>query len=156
MKLVDILNSELIKCPLQSSNKVSVIKELLSLLSEKQSIENKENILKAILDREAIMTTGVGNGVAIPHCKIANLSNFIMALGIHKEGIDFQSLDGEPAQIIFLLVGPEDKPGTHIRLLSRVSRILSKADVRERMIKSDAADVIFQHLAEEENLLEVS
>lgn len=142
MKLVDILHTDLIIHPLKKSSKVDVIKELLTLLAEKRIIQNKELILKAVLDRETIMTTGVGNGVAIPHCKSNDLPGFAMALGIHQDGVNFQSLDGKPAQIIFLLIGPENKPATHIRLLSRISRILSKSEVRQKILAGNSADIM--------------
>ena len=150
MNLVDVLQPENIKIPLKKNSKPDVIKELVAILSEHQAIGNPERIIQAVFDREEIMTTGVGNGVAIPHCKHKDSRNFAIALGIHPQGIDFQSIDHKPAHIIFLLVGPEDQPGTHIKLLSRISRIISKNEVRERVLACKIATELFNLLNEEE------
>lgn len=150
MNLVDVLQPEYIKIPLKRNSKPDVIKELVAILSDHQAIGNPEKIIQAVFDREEIMTTGVGNGVAIPHCKHKDSRNFAIALGIHPQGMDFQSIDHKPAYIIFLLVGPEDQPGTHIKLLSRISRIISKDEVRERVLACKTATKLFNLLSEEE------
>ncbi len=150
MNLTDALQSDLIRLPLQSATKVEVIKELLGLLAEKRSVQNETDILEAVLEREKIMTTGVGNGVAIPHCKTDQADDFMITLGIHPQGVDFQSLDNQPAKIIFLLIGPETKPGTHIRLLSRISRIIAKEDVRENILKCKSPEQIYAYIHEQE------
>lgn len=151
MKLVDVLQPQFIKFPLQKNTKEEVIKELIDVLAAHQQLEDKEGIFRAVLEREKIMTTGVGNGVAIPHSKHPACKSFSIALGIHPQGIDYQSIDGQPVKIVFLLIGPEDKPGTHIRLLSRISRIISKSDVREKILASESAEHVYQILKEEES-----
>lgn len=157
MKLIDLLKINYIKYPLAASNKVDVIKELLSLFSENNLIDNREEVLKAVLEREKILSTGLGNGVAIPHCKTNSVEEFGVALGIHSKGVDFQSLDHKPAHIIFLLIGPENKPGFHIRLLSRISRIISKEDVRRQILASKTPEEIYRIFqAEEANFFEIS
>lgn len=150
MNLVDVFQPEYIKIPLQRNTKSEVIKELVELLSQHQAITNPEGIIQAVFDREEIMTTGVGNGVAIPHCKHKDCSNFAIALGVHPTGIDFDSIDKKPAHIIFLLVGPEDQPGTHIKILSRISRIISKDEVREKVLACTTPAELFDLLNEEE------
>ncbi len=122
------------------------MKELIALLSEHELIRDNENVLQAVLEREKIMTTGVGEGVAIPHCKSNHSPEFAIVMGIHKEGVDFEALDNKPAKIIFLLTGPEDKPGTHIRLLSRISRIISKAEVRDKILNCNSPTQVYQLL----------
>lgn len=157
MKLTDVLQPTLIKYPLVSDTKVEVIRELISLLAEQHLIEDKEAVLKAVLDREKIMTTGVGNGIAIPHCKSRHAPDFAIALGIHPEGVDFQSLDSKPVHIVFLLTGPEDKPGTHIRLLSRISRIISRENVQQQILNCHSAEEIYKVLQEvEDQVVEIS
>jgi fructose-specific phosphotransferase system IIA component len=157
MKLVDLLQINYIKYPLTASNKVDVIKELLALFSENNLIQNHEEVLKAVLEREKILSTGLGNGVALPHCKTNSVEEFMIALGIHPKGVDFQSLDHKPAHIIFLLIGPESKPGFHIRLLSRISRIISKEDVRKQILAGKSPEEIYQIFqAEEANFFEIS
>ena len=151
MNLVDVFQPEYIKIPLEKNTKTDVIKELVKILSEHEAIGNSEGIIRAVFDREKIMTTGVGNGVAIPHCKHKDSRNFAIALGVHPKGIDFDSIDHEPARIIFLLVGPEDQPGTHIKLLSRISRIISKDEVREKVLACKTPTELFDLLNEEEH-----
>jgi PTS system fructose-specific IIC component len=150
MNIVDVFQPEYIKIPLQKNTKSEVIKELVELLSQHQAITNPEGIIEAVFEREKIMTTGVGNGVAIPHCKHKDSRNFAIALGVHPQGIDFDSIDQEPAHIIFLLVGPEDQPGTHIKILSRISRIISRDEVREKVLACTTPTEVFNLLNEEE------
>jgi fructose-specific phosphotransferase system IIA component len=153
MKINDILKPVFIKLPLNSSTKSDSIKELLELLNHNDIIRNQEKVLNAVFEREKIMSTGVGNGVAIPHCKHADCKEFAIALGIHKEGIEFDAIDKKPAKIIFLLIGPEDQPGTHIRLLSRISRIISKEDVRQKVLKCENPKQLHDLLSDEESKL---
>lgn len=157
MRLIDLLQPDLIKYPLVASSKIEVIKELLAVLVEQQRIRNPEEILAAILEREKILSTGLGNGVAIPHCRSNAVQEFSLALGIHPRGVEFQSLDHKPSHIIFLLVGPEAETGSHLRLLSRISRIISKPEVRESIMASHSATEIHRILQNQEaEFLEVA
>lgn len=150
MNLVDVFKPEYIKVPLQKGTKSEVIRELMDILHDNKVITNSEDIIQAVFDREKIMTTGVGNGVAIPHCKHEDCRNFAIALGIHPGGINFDSIDKKPAHIIFLLIGPEDQPGTHIKLLSRISRIISQNDIREKVLSAQTSQELFDLLKDEE------
>ena len=151
MNLVDVFKPVYIKLPLEKNSKAEVIKELVEILNKNKAILNPEGVIEAVFDRERIMTTGVGNGVAIPHCKHKDSRNFAIALGIHQTGIDFEAIDKKPAKIIFLLVGPEDQPGTHIKLLSRISRIISKDEVREKVLNCKTPQELFDLIKEEES-----
>ncbi len=151
MKLIDVLKPEYIKIPLTATSKEGVIQELIAVLANQGLFTDAQTVLQAVLEREKIMTTGVGNGVAIPHCKHTSCSQFAIALGIHPQGVDFESIDNQPAHLIFLLVGPEDKPGLHIRLLSRISRIISKPAVRQKLLTQQSPQAIFNILEEEES-----
>lgn len=153
MNLTDVLQAPLIRHPLKADVKSAALEELLSLIYDSGRINNYDTVKKAILDRENIMSTGVGNGVAIPHCKTADAPSFSVALGIHPGGLDFQSLDKKPTHIIFMLTGPEDDPGTHIRLLSRISRIVSENATREAIMGAATAEEILGHLIEKEREL---
>ncbi len=150
MKLVDVLKPEYIKIPLQGNSKEEVIKELIELLCQGEKFKSADAVFDAVMDREKIMTTGVGKGVAIPHCKKEDCENFAIALGIHPGGVDFQSIDNQPVQIIFLLVGPENNPGMHIRLLSRISRLLAKESLRRNLAKSTRPEEAYELLKSEE------
>jgi len=151
MKLVDVLQPQFIKIPLEKNTKEEVIRELISVLKVHHQVEDEEAIFQAVLEREKIMTTGVGNGVAIPHSKHSSCKFFAIALGVHPGGVDFQAIDKQPARIIFLLIGPEENPGTHIRLLSRISRIISREKVREQILNSHSAEEIYNILKEQES-----
>lgn len=151
MRLTDVLNKDLIKIPLSGTDRDQSIKELIHLLNEKKSITKEDTIFQAVLEREKIMTTGVGNGIAIPHCKHQDSPDFAVSLGIKPDGIDFESIDKKPVKIIFLLVGPENNPGLHIKLLSRISRLMSNEELRQDLIASKDPESAFQLIEEEEN-----
>lgn len=157
MKLVDVLKPEYIKIPLNGNTKEDVVKELIEELSTHELFDDKNTVFTAVLEREKIMTTGVGREVAIPHCKKKECREFAIALGIHKNGIDFSSIDGKLVKIIFLLVGPEENPGMHIRLLSRISRLISKELLRENLLKATSVAEAYSLLkAEEEKYFEIA
>jgi fructose-specific phosphotransferase system IIA component len=151
MRLTDVLKKELIKIPLSGKNRDACIKELINKLVETKIIKNDKPIFQAVIEREKIMTTGVGNCIAIPHCKHADSSEFAVCLGIQKDGVDFDSIDKKPVKIIFLLVGPETNPGLHIKLLSRISRLMSNEDLRNNLLSSKDSNEAFQLIEEEEN-----
>jgi fructose PTS system EIIBC or EIIC component len=151
MRLTDILLSDYIKIPLDAKNRDEAIKNLIALLGEHEAIEDTDQAYKAVLDREKIMTTGVGNGIAIPHCKDSSCPNFAVAMGVHAKGLDFESIDKKNVRIVFLLVGPENNPGLHIKLLSRISRLMSNEDLREEILDCKTAEEALNLLQEEEN-----
>ena len=146
MKLTDILSENRIKIPLANTNKEKIIEEMVEVIAASIKLENKAEILKAVLDREAVMSTGVGDEVAIPHGKSESLNEITAALGITKDPIDFNSLDDKPVRLVWLLIGPQDKTGPHLKALSRISRLMHKKEFRERLIQTvapkDALEVI--------------
>jgi len=149
MRLTDILTDNHIQIPVTANNRNDSIKDLINLLDEE--INDMDQAFEAVLEREKIMTTGVGNGIAIPHCKHSSCPNFAAALGIHPKGVDFEAIDKKKVKIIFLLVGPENNPGLHIKLLSRISRLMSNEDLREQLINSKSSEEALQLIEEEEN-----
>ena len=151
MRLTDILLKEHILLPVKSTDRDSCIKDLIALLHENKMISEMDQAYSAVMDREKIMTTGVGNGIAIPHCKHHSCPNFAVALGVHPKGVGFDSIDKKNVKIIFLLVGPENNPGMHIKLLSRISRLMSNEDLREQILGCKTIDQLLQVIKEEEN-----
>lgn len=149
MRLTDILAEEYIQIPLSVNNRNESIKFLINLL--KDEISDAEEAFNAVLEREKIMTTGVGNGIAIPHCKHNSCPNFAAALGIHPKGIDFEAIDKKKVKIVFLLVGPENNPGLHIKLLSRISRLMSNEDLREHLASCKTGKDALKLIEEEED-----
>lgn len=150
MKLRDILSEERIKIPLENTKKESIIEEMVGMIDGSIEIKNKGQLLKAVLDREAVMSTGVGDEVAIPHGKSDTVPEIAAALGITKEPVDFNSLDDKPVRLIWLLVGPQDKTGPHLKALSRISRLMHKKEFRERLISTKAPGEVIDVINNEE------
>jgi fructose-specific phosphotransferase system IIA component len=151
MRLTDVLNESLVNISLTGTNRDDCIKELIEKLAATQSIKDPESIFEAVLEREKIMTTGVGNGIAIPHCKHTDSPEFAVCLGIQSKGVDFQSIDKKDVNIIFLLVGPENNPGLHIKLLSRISRLMSNEELRHQLLECKSDKEAFDLIQDEEN-----
>jgi fructose-specific phosphotransferase system IIA component len=150
MKLTDILKREFIKVPLAGATKEECIANLIDILAASKLVTNRAKVLDEVLAREEIMTTGVGNGIAIPHCKNNSTQEFAVALGITENRIDFNAIDDNPVHIIFLLIGPDMQPGLHIKLLSRISRLMNKEALRNELLGLKSADDIFLLLQKEE------
>jgi fructose-specific phosphotransferase system IIA component len=151
MRLTDVLTTDLVQIPLSGKDRDDCIHELIDLLVKHNKIKNKDTIFQAVLEREKIMTTGVGNGIAIPHCKHQDSPDFAVCLGVNQEGVDFDAIDKKPVKTIFLLVGPENNPGLHIKLLSRISRLMSNEELRKQLLSSESRDDAFKIIHEEEN-----
>ncbi len=143
MKIMDFLSAEAISVNLQGANKKELIKELVGLLIKSGGIKDKdkEKVAKVLLEREALGSTGIGQGIGIPHGKFGGVKKLVGACGVSRQGIDFESLDGEPVYIFFLLLAPEDSAGPHLKALARVSRLLKDKYFREilKTAKDDKA-----------------
>jgi len=150
MNLSDLLNEEAISLSLQARDKESSIKELVQLLESAHHVDTKGEILSKVLQRESMMSTGVGNGVAIPHGKTRLLDQLVAACGISRAGIDFDSMDGEPATLFILLVSPENLRGPHVKALANVSRLLKEESVRDSLRQSESAAGFLATLREAE------
>jgi fructose-specific phosphotransferase system IIA component len=155
MKLKDLLTENLIKIHLSSQEKRLVIEEMVDLLVKAGCIKDRGEVLKAVLDREAVMSTGVGDEVAIPHAKSESAPSIVVALGIARKPIDFQSMDDQPVRIIWLLVGPPDQTGPHLKALSRISRLMHKPEFREQLLAAqNSKEALTAIIREEEKYLE--
>ena len=133
MKITEFLDEGAVSCELKAESKEGVIRELVGLLVRSGAIKEKDvaKIIRILLDREALGSTGIGQGVAIPHGKTDCVSKLVGAVGISRGGLNFDSLDGEPTQIFFLLVAPEDSAGPHLKALARISRLLKEKHFRD-------------------------
>ena len=132
--LTDYLPAKAVSLNLVSTDKTSVILELIDLLCDVYGLTNKADIFAAILKREEMFSTGVGNGVAIPHAKMHGFATCKLVGGISSRGIEFDSIDDKPAKIFFLLVSPINGSGEHVKVLSELSRILNQAIAREELL----------------------
>ena len=147
MQLTDLLTIDRIRIPLQAHTKDDVLRELASVITS-SVVNAPEEILRAVREREAVLSTGIGNGVAIPHGKSSMVPELVMAAGRTAAPLEFDALDGQPVQLLFMLVGPETAAGPHIKALSRISRLIRKDSVRERLIQAKTAEEFFQGLKE--------
>jgi|UniRef100_A0A832DIE6 fructose-specific phosphotransferase system IIA component len=156
MKVSEILSKEFIIAELNSTDKESAINELIDLFHNDHRVDDIEKVRQAVLDREKIMSTGVGKGFAIPHGKTDSVKEIIAAFGRKKDGIEYDALDGNPVNLIFLLVGRDTMISAHIKLLSRVSRMMNKDDFRLRLLNAETSEEIMNvFLEEEKSYLEI-
>ena len=153
MKLTEFITKDVIIDDLKSSDKVGVLKELVDKLVEVGKIKNGEYALEVLLNREKIGSTGIGDGVAIPHGKMKGLKNVIAAFGRSKKGVDFDALDKKPVHLFFLYLGPEDAPGVHLKILARTTRVIKDAKFREKLKSAKDADEIYKLILEEDEKL---
>ncbi|MBN2657625.1 MAG: cation:proton antiporter [Spirochaetales bacterium] len=148
LNIAKYLRKDLITLDLKSREKNAVIKELVDLVADAGAIENREMVLEAVLEREASMSTGFENGIAIPHAKCDASDNIVMAVGIDREGIDFDSLDKKPTRLFFLIISPKSHVGPHIQLLAEIGRKMNNPELREKIMNADNSDTVFQLLGQ--------
>lgn len=146
MNLKLVLDPRTISLQLTSSTKQAIIEELLDLLVNAGKVSNRTEALKAVLEREAKMSTAIQNGVAIPHAKTDSVPELVTALGIKPEGVDFESLDGKPTQIFILTLSPKTRLGPHIQFLSSISQSLDDAGVRSALLKAKSQQEVIDLL----------
>lgn len=150
MLLTELLSIDRVRIPLQAKSKDELLRELVSLVTAGSSSEAREEVLRAVLERESVLSTGIGYGVAIPHGKSPAVQGLSMAAGRSRDPVEFDALDGQPARLFFLLVGPESAAGQHIKALSRISRIVRRDDVRARLLKAPDEKAFLRALEEAE------
>lgn len=150
MRLTDILDQELLLPDLQGQNKREVLNEFAGLLDSRGKIRDRNGFLEVILAREALGSTGIGEGIAIPHGKLKDLDCLVLSFGISHKGVDFDAMDGNPVHIFFVLIAPEDSPGDHLKALARISRVLKNRNFRKRLLEASSADELYQLICEED------
>lgn len=143
MKLTEIIKVANIQVPLVATTKAAAIEELVNLLATNGEITDAKKVLAAVLEREATRTTGIGNGVAIPHGKCSGTPKLIMAVGKAASPIDFQAIDGRPVSLIWLLTSPPDQTGPHITALARISRLMIIDKVRIALAAATSGQQVF-------------
>jgi mannitol/fructose-specific phosphotransferase system IIA component (Ntr-type) len=133
---------------LKDETKDGAIKSLVRSLAKTPEVQKEKDLLKAIHDRERILSTGIGYGIAIPHAKIATVSGFVAAIGVSKAGVPFDSLDDKPAHIIVMIAGPEGQSEQYLRILSRFTAVLKNETTRNRVIEAKKPADVFAILQE--------
>ncbi len=151
MKLSELLNEDRILFNVKFSSKEDAIIKMVDSLKNDPLIRDLDEVKKAVIEREKIMSTGVGNGFAIPHAKTKGADGFLAVLAKLSEPLDFDSHDGEPVKLIFMLLGKETMVSEHIKMLSRISRLMNNDDFRSQLVNAESKEDIIGLLTAEEN-----
>ena len=150
MKITEFLNQKAIKIGLTASTKEGILKELVEILGEVKDLGEPKPVVKALLERESLGSTGIGQGIAIPHGKTDRVKELVAALGVSHKGVNFDALDGELVYIFFLLVAPKDTAGPHLKALAQISRILRDSYFCELIKRCKSPDEIYELIKREE------
>ena len=150
MKISEILDKQAVKIGLTSTTKEETLRELVGVLAKVEDIGDPKGIIKALIERESLGSTGIGQGIAIPHGKTDKVTRLIAVLGISKFGVDFDALDGEPVYIFFLLVAPKATAGPHLKALAQISRLLRDAYFCELIRKCQTPEEVYNLIKNEE------
>lgn len=150
MKILDVLDKEAILVDLKSKDKIGIINELVAPVARITGID-AGSIVRVLMERERLGSTGIGGGIGIPHGKLKNLEKLVLGFGLSHKGVDFESMDGRPTHLFFLLITPEHSTDLHLKLLARVSRLLKKESLKEMLIKATSADEIIAIIAEDDD-----
>ena len=149
MKICDVLQREAILPDLKAQNKKGILEELVAPVAEIAAV-NQEDVVKVLMERERLGSTGIGGGIGIPHGKMKDLETLVLGFGLSRKGVDFESLDGQPTHIFFLLVTPENSTGLHLKLLARISRLLKIDPLKDRLLNAADGDEILEIIKEED------
>jgi fructose-specific phosphotransferase system IIA component len=151
VQLTELLSPERIKIPLVASTKDEILGELVEVVGRNTPVRDLDDVLRAVREREEVLSTGIGSGVAIPHGKSAAIHELALVAGVRRDGIDFEALDGKPVSLFFLLVGPESAAGQHVKALSRISRLLRRDSFRVRLMEAATSEEFYSIIAEAES-----
>jgi fructose-specific phosphotransferase system IIA component len=153
MKIMDFLSKKAIILDIKATKKEEVIKELVEALINAGDIEkrHRNKLIDALMARESLGSTAIGQGIAMPHAKSDSVEKLIAAFALSKKGVDFDSLDGEPAYIFFLLVAPQDSAGPHLKALARISRLLKDKYFRDSLKASNDDKTVIKIISQEDD-----
>ena len=150
MKILDILAVNSIVPELKGRTKKLVLEELIDAVKQHKPHIDSDRLMKVLLERERLGSTGIGDGIAIPHGKLKDIEDLVLSFGRSAEGIDFESMDGKPVHLFFLLVAPEACAGIHLRALAKIARLLKNGTVRKRLAKVENREDIFSIIQQED------
>jgi PTS system nitrogen regulatory IIA component len=153
MKITDFLNAQSIIADLAAQDKSAALDELAEKFPAADAALNPKHVFDVLMEREKISTTAIGEGVAIPHGKLANVDRVCGVFARSKKGVDFASLDGEPTRLFFALIAPEDGAADHLKALARISRLLKEAAFRARLLRAESSDELFAIIAADDQNL---
>jgi PTS system nitrogen regulatory IIA component len=153
MKILDILDKRMIIPQLASASKEGVLRELVRAIAQVEKQVDENRLMEILLERESLGSTGIGEGVAIPHGKSKEVKRLLASFGRSLAGMDFQAMDGKPTHLFFLLVAPENSAGTHLKALARISRLMKDNVFRKRLMEVNSGEEIYSLFsAEDENV----
>jgi PTS system nitrogen regulatory IIA component len=151
MNILDILDEESVLPEIKSVNKKEVIEELAAVAARQNDDLDLDLLVERLLEREKLGSTGVGDGVAIPHAKVSGMEEVTAVFGRSIGGVDFDSMDGKKAHLLFLLVAPESSTGSHLKALARISRLMQDSAFRAGLMEAKSREEIFKAFAEEDS-----
>jgi len=149
MALVDLINEDVVKVPLASENKPEVLRELVQILKDAKQINDFDSVLKAIIEREDKQSTGLEAGIAVPHGKCNSVQRLKIAIGISPDGIEFNSLDGNPSHLFFLLIAPPNQPGPHVEALAEIAKLSLSKNFCTSLINAKSSKEVVELLRED-------
>lgn len=150
MQLAEIIKSRMIWPELMARTKLEAIRELSDNIASQVDTLDGSTIASILMERERLGSTGIQDGIAIPHGKVPGLEDIVVACGRSSAGIDFDAHDGGPTHLFFVLLAPEDAAGQHLKVLAKLSRLLKEADFRARLMKAKSAEEMHEAIAEED------
>jgi len=150
MKIVDLIARDMIVPALAAVDKRPILEELAAHVASRHPRIDRATLTKVLVDRESLASTAIGEGVAIPHGKLAAVSDIIACLGRAPAGVDFDSMDKQPTYLFFVLVAPESSTGAHLKALARISRVFKDPAFRKRLLEAPDADAMYRVIAEED------
>ena len=150
MKVSDFLGPKNVILEIQSRDKKGSVTELVELLYKDKKVKDLHKAINAVMEREKLGTTGVGQGVAIPHGRTDTVSELVSAFGISRAGVQFEALDGEPVHILFLLLSPSDSAGQHLRAIARVSRLFKDKFCRQALMEARSVEELLKIMKQED------
>jgi PTS system nitrogen regulatory IIA component len=150
MKIVDLIRREMVVPALQATEKRGILEELAQYMSGRHPQIDRATLSRVLIEREQLASTAIGEGVAIPHGKLASVGEIVACLGRAPTGVEFDSMDGQPTYLFFVLVAPESSTGAHLKALARISRVFKDPEFRRRLLAASDAEAMYHVVADED------
>ncbi len=150
MKIVDLIKREMVVPALAATEKRGILEELATYMAGRNPKIGRDMLAKVLIERELLASTAIGEGVAIPHGKLAAVNEIVACLGRARDGVEFDSMDGQPTYLFFVLVAPESSTGAHLKALARISRVFKDPEFRKRLLAAPDGDAMYQVVADED------
>jgi PTS system nitrogen regulatory IIA component len=150
MKIVDLIKRDMVVPALQATEKRAILEELAGYMASRHPRIDRAHLAKVLIEREQLASTAIGEGVAIPHGKLTTVGEIVACLGRAQAGVEFDSMDGQPTYLFFVLVAPDSSTGAHLKALARISRVFKDPEFRRRLLAAPDGDAMYSVVAEED------